>query len=244
MPERFYEPRASAGGVIVLGGDEARHLQRVRRIGLGARVEVFDGKGFTTAAVVVGLGRDRVELSPTGLPLPDRAVPLSLTLASAVPKGDRFDWLVEKAVELGVGRLVPLLTERSVVVPGGSKLERLRRTVIETSKQCGRNRLMEIGEPVELRTFLHTGPPSDGRRFLAHPGGLAFGCWPALERSSVHVLIGPEGGFTDAEVEEATQANWIAVGLGATVLRVETAALVAASRLLARAEAGLENQES
>ena len=81
------------------------------------------------------------------MPLPERRPPFPLVLASAVPKGDRFDWLVEKATELGVERLIPLVTERSVVEPGPAKLTRLRRTIIEASKQCRRNRLMVLDPP-------------------------------------------------------------------------------------------------
>src|SRR5262249_14951791 len=122
MADRFYCPDPAVEGRFVLQGDEARHLGRVRRVGLGEVVELFDGRGFATRAKVAGLARDRVELIGQGEPLPDREARCRLTLASAVPKGERFDWLVEKATELGVARLVPLLTERSVVDPGAAKL--------------------------------------------------------------------------------------------------------------------------
>src|SRR3954451_5694044 len=104
MAERFYCPDAAtrAEGRLELTGDEARHLARVRRVGVGEVVEVFDGRGFASRAEVVSIGKHEVELTPLGPPLPDRESSVHLTLAMAVPKGDRFDWLVEKATELGV----------------------------------------------------------------------------------------------------------------------------------------------
>src|SRR5262249_15441748 len=151
-------------GRLRLPADEARHLSRVCRLGLGDQVEVFDGQGFATTAEVVVIRDDWVELSARGAPLPVRQPECALTLATAVPKGDRFDWLVEKATELGVERLIPMLSERSVVDPRSSKLTRLRRTVIEASKQCGRARLMVLEGPVPW-TRLATSCP-DSMRFL------------------------------------------------------------------------------
>ena len=115
MLDRFYCPKPPIDGLAVLEGDEARHLIRVRRVDVGEMVELFDGRGSAYRAKVSSLGRDRVELTITGLSGEGGVARLSLTLATAVPKGERFDWLVEKATELGVSRLIPLVTERSVV---------------------------------------------------------------------------------------------------------------------------------
>lgn len=235
MAERFFCPDATPdpGGCLTLEGDEAHHLGRVRRIGVGQVVEVFDGRGFATRAEVVAVGRTRVELRPVGSPLPEQEPPVRLTLATGVPKGDRFDWLVEKATELGVERLVPVLSERSVVRPAPAKIARLRRTVIEASKQCGRSRLMLLDDPlpwpVMLTSFAH-----EPLRLLADPGGGASVHWPPVghERRAV-VAIGPEGGLTDAEAAGAIEAGWLPVSLGPFVLRVETAALAAAARIAA-----------
>ena len=147
MSSRFYCPDPPRDGRFRLGAEESRHLARVSRHVAGDLVELFDGQGFATLARVVEVGKDRVELIAEGEPIPEARPRCSLTLATAIPKGDRFDWLVEKATEIGVGRLIPLVTERSVVDPRESKLERLRRTIIEACKQSGRNRLMTL-EPV------------------------------------------------------------------------------------------------
>jgi len=238
MADRVYSPDAAShpdgGRALEVRGDEARHLGRVRRVGVGAVVEVFDGHGFARAAEVVGLGKDCVSLRPFGAPLPDRVALVDLTLATAVPKGDRFDWLVEKASELGVAVLLPVLTERSVVDPRATKLDRVRRAAVEAAKQCGRNRLMDIDPPTPWPDLIRA-PSGGALRLVTHPGGAAFADWPRPSGKAI-VAVGPEGGFTDAEVEEAEAGGWIPVSLGATLLRIETAGLIVAARVLALAE--------
>lgn len=235
MADRFYCAELPIEGRWTLAGDEARHLARVRRLGIGDVVEVFDGRGFATRAEVAGLGRDRVELVAVGEPLADRLAACRLTLATAVPKGERFDWLVEKATELGVVRLVPLLTERSVVDPGAAKLARLRRVIVEASKQCGRNRLMELEHPTPWTSM---GPARDDElRLLAHPGGAPPSSWPrARAHGLVTLAVGPEGGFTDLEAAEAPSAGWTPISLGASLMRIETAGLAGCSAILALCE--------
>jgi 16S rRNA (uracil1498-N3)-methyltransferase len=214
----------------------------VHRLGPGAVVEIFDGVGCARRAEVTSLGRGWVELCALGATLPDRVAPCRLTLATAVPKGDRFDWLVEKATELGVYRLSPIVTERSVVDPRPAKLERLRRRIIEAAKQCGRNRLMLLDAPVSWAQWIaltETAAPTDpaGPRLLAHPEGAPSACWPRAQCGREAVLaIGPEGGFTENEVEAARGAGWHVAGLGATRLRVETAALAGCAVILALCE--------
>lgn len=232
MGDRFYCPGPWRDGRATLDGDEARHLARVRRVGVGARVGLFDGLGRSASAEVVAVGRDRVELILLGESRPPDPGPL--VLATAVPKGERFDWLVEKATELGVTRLVPILAERSAVDPRGSKLVRLRRVVVEACKQSGRSRLMDIEEPMAWGDWLSIDPAGAATRLLAHPGGPRLGDGPPIDLAAgVALAVGPEGGFTVAEVEAARAAGYRAVGLAATVLRIETAALSACAAALA-----------
>ncbi|AMV36962.1 RsmE family RNA methyltransferase [Planctomyces sp. SH-PL62] len=234
MSQRFYCPQPPTDGRYRLDPDESRHLTRVCRRGVGDLVELFDGRGFATAARVVVAGKDAVQLEAEGEPIVSPLPSCSIEVGSAVPKGDRFDWLVEKAVELGVDRIVPLVTERSVVDPRGSKLERLRRTIVEASKQSGRSRLMELAPPEALPGFLRR---PEGLRLLADPSGAPFDAWPAIQSgSTVRLVVGPEGGLTDEEVASAREAGWVPVRLASPILRIETAVLAGAASILARTQ--------
>lgn len=235
MAERFFCPDASPEATrVALEGDEARHLAKVRRVKEGEIVELFNGKGLAFHAQVVSVQKDRVLLRQGGPPLPDRIVPVSLTLATAVPKGDRFDWLIEKATELGVTRLVPIVTERSVVDPRMAKLDRLRRNVIEASKQCGRNRLMQIESTIPWKDFLKL--PIENA-WLCDPSGSRLPNHAAMRGEATScVAVGPEGGFTEGEIAAARASGWTVLSLGATLLRIETAGIVACARVLAIAD--------
>ncbi len=236
MADRFFCPIPPKNGRIRLEGDESRHLSRVLRLGPGAVVEIFDGGGFATCAEVTAQGKDWVDLQVVGEPLADRVAPCRVTLVTAVPKGERFAWLVEKATELGVDRVVPIVTERSVVDPRATKLDRLRRSIVEASKQCGRNRLMVLEQPLPWSAWLAE-PAAAALRLVAHPGGLPPCSWPrARHGEDAALAIGPEGGFTDQEVEAACAAGWTRGSLGATLLRVETAGLVGCAAILALGE--------
>jgi 16S rRNA (uracil1498-N3)-methyltransferase len=202
-------------------------------LGVGDRVETFDGFGSVTSWEVAAIQGDCVELSAIGAPRPGCSSPISLTLATAVPKGDRFDWLIEKATELGVERLIPMITDRSVVEPRGSKVERLRRLIIEASKQCGRARLMILDEPTRWMNLANSFAGSS--KFLADPGGAPPPQWPAIPRTRPLVLaVGPEGGFSDGEQSLALQAGWVAINLGVYTLRIETAGIAGSVALLNR----------
>lgn len=227
MSERFYTESPIDTDRATLADAEAHHLLHVMRLKVGDPVTVFDGGGAEFDARVALLGRRHVELEVTARREVDREAPAPLRLAVALPKGDRQKWLVEKLTELGVTSLTPLATERSVAAPTPGGLDKLRRVVVEASKQCGRNRLMRIDEPLGWDAFL--GASSDGAaggKLIAHPGGggpTSRGAGPVL------VAVGPEGGFTDDEVAAAERAGFTRLGLGAAILRVETAAVAAAT---------------
>ncbi|HKI19105.1 MAG TPA: RsmE family RNA methyltransferase [Isosphaeraceae bacterium] len=235
MSARFFCPDPPVDGRQRLGAGEARHLSRVCRLGVGDVVEVFDGRGFATTSKVITVGDDWVELTAVGPPLAERPPPCRLTLASAVPKGDRFDWLVEKATEMGVERLIPIVTDRSVVEPGSGKLSRLRRSIIEASKQCRRNRLMVLDPPMRWSDLAGCCPGL--WKFVADPAGLPASRVAAIPHGQAVILaVGPEGGFTASERELADQTGWLSISLSVNTLRIETAGLAGCSALFARAE--------
>ncbi len=232
MLERFYCPAPPVDGLATLEGNEARHLIRVRRVTVGEMIELFDGRGSAFRAQVSSLARDQAILRILETTREDQAPRFSITLVTAVPKGDRFDWLVEKATELGVDRLIPLVTERSVVDPRSAKLDRLRRVIVEASKQSRRNRLMDLEPPTTWDSLVEAALHSI--RLIAHPGGpgiVSAGLRPGVD--SAILAIGPEGGFSEGEVDRGVEAGWRPVGLGSTILRIETAALAGCSTILA-----------
>lgn len=226
MSHRFYcDPRIS-GETHTLTGSEAHHLSRVMRLPVGDCVTLFDGHGSEWHAVIAQVDKRQVVLELGERLDIDRELPFRLSIACALPKGDRQKVLVEKLVELGIARLIPLETERGVAQPVDKALDRLRRSVIEASKQCERNRLMEIAPAMPLSKLVATS--EDATRLIAHPQGDSLsttrdGAGPML------VAIGPEGGFTHDEVQAAIDADWRKIGLGPRILRVETAAIAVAA---------------
>jgi len=223
-------PPPLVAGPLTLAGPEAKHLTAVLRLGPGDAIEAFDGEGRRAAATVRAVkGKGAKTVAELLCEAPEESEPPAspLTLAVAAPKGDRFRWLVEKATELGVARVVPLLCERSTVDPGGGKLDKLRATALAACKQCRRDRLPEITDPVPFATFLERGEPMT----LFHVAGDRF----APPAPGPHaILIGPEGGFTDAEVTLAAEQGAAVASLPTPILRTETAALAAAAVFASR----------
>jgi 16S rRNA (uracil1498-N3)-methyltransferase len=249
VSQRFFVSEPIFGPRVALGGDEGLHLARVMRARSGDVVTLFDGGGAEFEARVVKVGRSVVELEILQRRDIDRESPVVVTLGAALPKGDRQRFLIEKAVELGVAILVPLETERGVAQPTTSALERLRRAVIEASKQCGRNRLMEVAPATPVADYLESADRG-AMRLIGHPAGKPLGeitgsgvfCGQVGDKVDdasaakdsrprrVFLAVGPEGGFTDGEVSRGAAAGWQSVSLGPRILRVETAALALAAR--------------
>jgi 16S rRNA (uracil1498-N3)-methyltransferase len=238
MADRYFVENPIQGASARLVAGEAHHLAHVMRARPGDEVTLFDASGAEFTARVERLGRSEVELAIVSRQVVDRELAVPLILGVALPKPDRQRWLVEKATELGILRLVPLASERSQIRPSPAALEKLRRAVVEASKQCGRNRLMEIAAPQELYAFFAS-ETERGMRLIAHPGGQRFApAIRALFRSaapppSIHLAIGPEGGFTAQEIKLAHSRAWSTIDLGPRVLRVETAAIALAAAIVA-----------
>jgi 16S rRNA (uracil1498-N3)-methyltransferase len=227
MSERFYTNCPLTPGLVVLQGPEAHHLATVSRVRAGERVCLFNGDGHEYPAVVTEVHRRSVTLQVFPAQTPARELPFRLEVAAPLPKGDRAQFLLEKLTELGAAEFVPLRTRRSIVHPRETRLDKLERYVVEASKQCGRNVLLSVKPLTDWETYCSR-VDLPALRLLAHPGGMAT--VPAMTEDAV-VAVGPEGGFTEEEVEQGRQAGWRLVGLGTRILRVETAALVLAALL-------------
>jgi 16S rRNA (uracil1498-N3)-methyltransferase len=232
MP-RFFLPPAD-WQVAVLTGDEAKHLTQVLRIRPGETVSVFDGCGRRAEAEVLTTSRDHVSLKLGETSTPSAPLP-AITLAQAIPKGKNMDLIVQKAVELGVARIQPLVTKNTIVQPGEGKSDKWRRNALEACKQCGQDTLPEIADPLPFDRWIGTLTNTGGLKIIA---SLAPGAKPIREVLHSHpgareatLLIGPEGDFNAAETEAAIAAGFLPVSLGSIVLRVETATLFCVSVL-------------
>jgi len=227
MADRFYTPDFLAPGEYTLTGSEAHHVTAVRRFTPGDNITLFNGDGNEYPATLLGTGKKSATLNILSVLGIDRELPFPLVIASAIPKGDRADFLIEKLTELGVTRFLPLITERSVVHPKEATLEKFSRAVIEASKQCGRNRLMTV-DPARTWDAVLALSDLPESRFVLHTGeGLAR--MPG--RGPTVLAIGPEGGFSPGELERSLATSWTTVSVGSRILRVETAAVAAAAIL-------------
>jgi 16S rRNA (uracil1498-N3)-methyltransferase len=219
------------GRVIELDADRSHHLRTVLRLASGTTVEVFDAIGRVAEAQLEFSGEVArlVIASPVAL----RRAGRSIGVATAIPKGERADWMIEKLCELGVASIVPLRTARSVVHPEGhAKFERWRRIASEAARQSCRVGVMSI-EPLStldalLHKFAHSLPAPS--LLIAHtaPDAGRLGTMWFGRTDSIWLLVGPEGGWSDDEVASARSHGAIEVAITDTVLRVETAAVVGA----------------
>jgi len=243
-PERF----APDGATVELAREETLHLRNVLRLKAGDAAFVFDGAGREYACIVAGErgGRGRVEtatLEVRGEVEPQKPEsPLDLTLAVALLKGEKFDTVVQKATELGVWRIVPVVTKRADVrLREGrditDRVARWRRLALEAAKQSGRARLPEVCVPVEFAALLETeavGRDEERRLFFTERGGRGLSEtmreW-TTRPLKLTALVGPEGGWETEEIARAAGANWQAVTFGGRVLRAETAGIVVAGLL-------------
>lgn len=221
LPRLFVRAQLGEGVRVDLDASQANYLGNVMRLGEGAELLVFDGSSGEWLARISEAGKKRMALTVERRTHQSEAIP-DVWLAFSPVKRTQTDWLVEKATELGVAKLIPVITQRTIAER--VKLERLGSIAIEAAEQCGRTRLPTIDEPISLAQFLKQ---AERAIYFADEGGgepaaSAFKPGPAV------ILTGPEGGFTDDERAVIRAApNAIPVSLGPRILRAETAALAA-----------------
>ena len=228
MRRRFFVDDIRNGHAEIVG-DDARHLTRVLRVEAGQRYEISDNHAVYLAEIETAR-KERV-IFRTLEKLPVVEPPVHMTLCAAIVKFDHFEWMIEKATELGVSRIVPMIsvrTERGLDKAASKRLERWRRIGLEASQQSRRAHLPEIAEPARWRDALET-PAAYCYALDENTTNPLPAAFPAERRrdDSVALLIGPEGGWTEEERAEFTAAGWAAVSLGPSILRAETAALAA-----------------
>ena len=233
---RFFTTQALASGdTIALEAGPSQHIARALRMPVGAALVLFNGKGGQYPAVLVEVDKKRVMATLGDLLLEELESPLQVHLGIAVSRGERMDWVIQKATELGVSTVTPLFTERTEVKLRGERAAKKNRhwqkIAVSACEQCGRNRLPNIAGLSELSDWLNN-TAADHKLVLHHRAGPADSS--ARSPSSIALLIGPEGGLSEAEVDAAQRAGYQSLRLGPRVLRTETAPLAALAILQAK----------
>jgi 16S rRNA (uracil1498-N3)-methyltransferase len=234
---RFYAPRPAFSPdekSVVLDADETLHLRDVLRLHPGDEVFVFDGTGREFSCTVAAVSRNSSDLTILSEVDPSRPESrLNLSLGVALLKHEKFDLVVQKATELGVNRIIPVTSERADVRPrsddqAGKRVSRWQRIALEATKQSGRARVPEVAAPVSFASFAQHEIEADRALMFAERAGqsLEIVCESFTSPlASLVALIGPEGGWTDAEIEIARESGWGIVTLGGRIMRAETAAI-------------------
>lgn len=235
MPRFYCPPPLPPGGTFELPPEAAHHAARVLRLREGDRVEMFDGLGNGCSGVIAELGGRRVVVGGITAGSVDRESPLRVMLAQALSSSEKMDWVVQKATELGVAEIQPLATERSVArlaaERAAKRIEHWRQVAISACEQCGRNLLPEIHAPLDVMVWLQQMKELPGTKLILLPQGAASLHAQARPQGKAVLLIGAEGGFTQAESDSALHCGFTPIRLGARVLRTETAAVAGLAAL-------------
>ncbi|MBK9161340.1 MAG: 16S rRNA (uracil(1498)-N(3))-methyltransferase [Nitrosomonadales bacterium] len=235
MPRFYCPPPLPSGGSFELPPDAAHHAARVLRLREKDRIEIFDGLGNGCRGVIAELNGKRVLVGAIQPTVADRESPLKVMLAQAMSSSEKMDWVVQKATELGVSEIQPLNTERSVARLSaeriGKRMEHWNQVAISACEQCGRNVLPIIHAPLDIMAWLRQAQEASDTKFILLPQSEVSLHHQAEPAGRVVLLIGAEGGFTEAESGSALQSGFTAVRLGGRVLRTETAAIAGLAAL-------------
>lgn len=236
IPRFFCNEPMRVGAKFELPQEVAHHAVRVLRLGLGDTIVLFDGSGGEFRASLLEGGRGATVQIEAFEPV-QRESPLAATLVQALPASDKMDWIIQKAVELGVTAIMPVIAERSVVRLSGERAEKrvahLRGVARSACEQCGRNIIPAVEAIASLTDFLAAPVPFNMLRLVLSPGGGSKIAALAPPEQGVMLLVGPEGGWSDAEMAAIRACGWTELTLGPRVLRTETAGPAALAALQA-----------
>ena len=237
IPRLYVDSPLAAAGRITLPESAARHVSRVLRLGAGDALTVFDGRGGEYRAMLVRVSRGGVEVEVGAHDPVDRESALAVELGQGLCKGDRMDLVVQKATELGVKTIRPVVCERTVVKLDPARAERRvahwRAIAVHAAQQSGRTRVPEVADIGDLGAWLAGADAGPALVLSPRAGASLSGLPPPAPARPVRLLVGPEGGLSPREVERAGAAGFAGLRLGPRVLRTETAALVALAALQA-----------
>jgi len=228
LPRIHCDLRLGPGAQFALAPEAAQHVAKSLRLKAGDTIVVFDGRGGEYDAAIQRVEKDRVDVKLGGFRDADVEAPLRLGLVQGLPEADKMDWIIQKAVELGVGWVQPIVCDRSVVRLAGERAARReahwRRVAVAACEQSGRNRIPEVRPTLGFQSWVAV--PAVAPRWVLTPGAPALAAQPAPD-GELELLIGPEGGLSEREMDLAISQGGISVGLGPRVLRAETAPIAA-----------------
>ena len=231
---RIYHPgKLSPGKEIQLQDQAARHAVQVLRLAVSSELDLFNGDGNEYKAHITRIERHRAWVQLDSCRQHSRESMLHITLGQVISKGDRMDYALQKAVELGVSRISPLFSQRSVVKLSPERLQKRQQhwqgIMISACEQCGRTVLPQLDQPMDLAQWVQQ--QSSGRRLVLAPDASEpLGKYPPADQQ-VTLLIGPEGGLSEDEIQFATSQGFEGIGLGPRILRTETATVAAVTLL-------------
>lgn len=234
-PRLYVGSHLAVAETVVLPSDIAHYVSNVLRLGEGDDVVLFNGEGGEYSATIIAVSRKQVQVKILGFCSREAESGYVIHLVQGISKGERMDWVVQKAVELGVARISPVFTEHGVVHLDGERLqkkaEHWRGIARSACEQSQRNRVPQVDEPEPLRTWLTKNTRDNQLRLILEPAAeLTLRQLPSSQTGTI-LLVGPEGGLSRAEVAQAERAGYMGMRFGPRILRTETAAIAVISAL-------------
>lgn len=235
MPRFYCPPPLPSSGSFNLPSDAAHHASRVLRLREGDSVQMFDGEGHECHGVIEALSGKQVVIGNIVRVETDRESPLQVLLAQALSSSEKMDWVIQKATELGVTEIQPLATERSIAKlspeRAAKRTEHWQQVAISACEQCGRNVLPVIHPPLDITAWLQQMRAENISKFILLPQGSVSLQSQLKPQGAAVLLIGAEGGFSQAESDTALLCGFTPIRLGARVMRTETAAVAGLAAL-------------
>jgi 16S rRNA (uracil1498-N3)-methyltransferase len=239
MPHFYVNPEDIKGQSFFISGEQAHYIINVRRFNPNDEIMIFDGLGNSYKAQIISININKNEISGKIISSSYKISIFKVRLYTAIPKGSRFEWLIEKCAEIGVSEIMPINTKRSVNTEfSKNKFKRYEKISIAASSQCGRNDIMRINYPLDFKSACKNAVANKSLINILPWEGESLSLLDATPVSSsyngANIFIGPEGGFENEEIEFAKSMGVHTITLGGNILRVETAALVTSVLILDR----------
>ncbi|CAH9053551.1 Ribosomal RNA small subunit methyltransferase E [Pseudoalteromonas holothuriae] len=233
IPHIYHPFELTLNNQTILGDDAAGHIARVLRMQVGEKVSLFNGQGGEFLCEIIEISKKKTSVQVLEFNNRDCESPLKIHLGQGISRGDKMDFTIQKSVELGISEITPLFTSRCGVKLSGERLAKKhaqwQKIAIAAAEQSGRNTITVINPPIEINTWL--AQPSNELKLTLHPRAEHNIKTLPTPTTGIRFIVGPEGGFTDEEMQATNQQGFIDVRLGPRVLRTETAALTVLSAL-------------